>query len=149
MVMITPSESSVTLAVYGTHIRADEAVKALREHVLGYFNTGDRMKSFGTLGAFCGGLASILFGSAMMFVPVVGNVIILSPLAATLFGGPEGAAPVGGLTAIGVPENAVLRYETALKADRFLPVLNADAAQVRRAPDVLGSDLDPFGRPNA
>ncbi len=38
-------ESSVALAVCGTHIRADEAVKAPREHVLGYFNTGDRMES--------------------------------------------------------------------------------------------------------
>jgi branched-subunit amino acid ABC-type transport system permease component len=125
------------------------------EHVLGYLNVGDRMKFFGKLGAFWGGLAGILFGSAMMFVPVVGHVIILGPLAATLFGGVEGAvlgggasALVGALTAIGVPENSVLRYETALKADKFLLVLNADAAQVQRARDVLGAGLESFERPS-
>jgi hypothetical protein len=101
-------------------------------------------------------MAGILFGSAMMFVPVVGHVIILGPLAATLFGGIEGAALgggaaalVGALTAIGVPENSVLRYETALKADKFLLVLNADAAQVERAREVLGAGLESFGRPSA
>ena len=97
------------------------------EHVLGYFNAGDRMKFFGKLGVSWGGLAGVLFGSAMMFVPVIGHVIVLGPLAATLFGGVEGAvlgggasALVGALTAIGVPEDSVLRYETAVKADKFL-----------------------------
>ena len=37
----------------------------------------------------------MLFGSAMMFVPVVGHVIVLGPLAATLFGGLQGAVIVG------------------------------------------------------
>jgi uncharacterized membrane protein len=173
--MNTSSASGGAVAVYDTHAAADEAVKALQhagfdmktisivgkdyhseEHVLGYFNVGDRMKFFGKLGAFWGGLAGILFGSAMMFVPVVGHVIILGPLAATLFGGIEGAALgggaaalVGALTAIGVPENSVLRYETALKADKFLLVLNADAAQVERAREVLGAGLESFGRPSA
>ncbi|MDQ6629039.1 MAG: general stress protein [Pseudomonadota bacterium] len=172
--MITSSESGVAVAIYDTHTRAEEAVKALQhagfdmktisivgkdyhseEHVLGYFNTGDRMKFFGKLGAFWGGLAGIFFGSAMMFIPVVGHVIILGPLAATLFGGLEGAvlgggaaALVGALTAIGVPEDSVLRYETALKADKFLLVLNADAVQVKLARAVLGSELESFGRPN-
>jgi uncharacterized membrane protein len=172
--MNTSSASGGGVAVYDTHTAADEAVKALQhagfdmktisivgkdyhseEHVLGYFNMGDRMKFFGKLGAFWGGMAGILFGSAMMFVPVVGHVIILGPLAATLFGGIEGAALgggaaalVGALTAIGVPENSVLRYETALKADKFLLVLNADAAQVERAREVLGAGLESFGRPS-
>ena len=64
----------------------------------------------------------MLFGSALLFVLVVGHVIILGPLAATLFGGLQGAVLVGGasalsgaLMAIGIPKDSVLRYETALK----------------------------------
>jgi len=164
------NKPNIAVAVYDTHVRAEEAVKALQhvgfdmkkisivgrdyhseEHVLGYFNAGDRMKFFGKLGAFWGGLAGVLFGSAMMFVPVIGHVIVLGPLAATLFGGVEGAvlgggasALVGALTAIGVPEDSVLRYETAIKADKFLLVLDADEAQVERARRVLGAELHSF-----
>ena len=34
------------------------------EHVVGYYNTGDRMKVWGKAGAFWGGLWGFLFGSA-------------------------------------------------------------------------------------
>ncbi|HEY0335730.1 MAG TPA: DUF1269 domain-containing protein, partial [Burkholderiales bacterium] len=108
------------------------------------FNTGDRVKFFGKFGAFWGGLAGMLFGSAFMFVPVVGHVIVLGPLVATLVGGVQGAvlaggagALVGALTAIGIPKDSVLRYETALKADKFLVVVHGDAQEIRRAHEVL------------
>jgi len=173
MKKFTPEPANAAVAVYDTHAEADAAVKALQkagfdmkrisivgrdyhteEHALGYFNAGDRMRFFGKLGAFWGALAGILFGSAMMFVPVIGHVIVLGPLAATLFGGLEGAvlgggasALVGALTAIGVPEDSVVRYQTALKADKFLLVLDADEAQIKRAQAVLGNaDFTSFGQ---
>ena len=114
------------------------------EHVVGYFNAGDRAKFFGKLGAFWGGLAGVLFGSALMFVPVVGHIVVLGPLAATLAGGLQGAvlgggmtALVGALTAIGVPKDSVLRYETALKADKFLVIVHGGADDIRRTQEVL------------
>ncbi len=86
----------------------------------------------------------VLFGSAMMFVPVVGHVIILGPLAATIFGGLQGAALVGGasalvgaLMAVGIPKDSVLRYETALKADKFMLVVHGDATEIKRAHELL------------
>lgn len=48
-----------------------------KEYVIGFFNAGDRANIFGKLGTFWGGLISILFGSAMMFSPVVGHVIVM------------------------------------------------------------------------
>ncbi len=114
------------------------------EHVLGYLNAGDRAKFFGKLGAFWGGLAGILFGSALMFVPVVGHIVVLGPIAATVFGGLQGAALGGGasalfgaLTALGIPKDSVLRYETALKADKFLIVVNGGSEDIKRAREVL------------
>lgn len=167
----TMNKTDIAVAVYDNHTQAESAVKLLQragfdmkkisilgkdyeteEHVVGYFNAGDRAKFFGKLGAFWGGLAGMLFGSALMFVPVVGHVIVLGPLAATLFGGLQGAVLVGGASAlvgalmsIGIPKDSVLRYETALKADKFLLVVHGDGQEIMRAHEVLGGvDLDSF-----
>ena len=43
----------------------------------------------------------------------------------------------GALTAIGVPKDSVLRYETALKADKFIVIVHGGAADIRRAHEVL------------
>ncbi len=164
----TPSHNpdhSIVVAVYDSHPVAEEAIRKLshagfdmksisiigkdyhtEENVVGYFNAGERAKFFGKLGAFWGGLAGILFGSALMFVPVVGHIVVLGPLAATIAGGLQGAvlgggfsALVGALTALGVPKDSVLRYETALKASKFLVLVHGDTDQVRRAHEVLAA----------
>src|SRR5277367_3483343 len=133
---MSTSNTDIAVALYDQHTQAENAVKALQragfdmkkisiigkdyeteEHVIGYLNAGDRAKIFGKYGAYWGGLMGILFGSAMLFVPVFGHLIILGPLAAALFGGLESAVVVGGvsalvgaLTAIGIPKDSVLRY---------------------------------------
>lgn len=170
----TPRASSIVVAVYEAHAQAEEAIRTLsqagfdmktisilgkdyhtEENVVGYFNAGDRARFFGKLGAFWGGLAGVLFGSALMFVPVLGHIVVLGPLAATLVSGLEGAvlgggfsALVGALTSLGVPKDSVLRYETALKASKFLVLVHGDADQVRRAREVLAassSDVEIHG----
>jgi hypothetical protein len=153
------------VAVYDRHTRAENGVKALQragfdmkkisiigkdyeteERVIGFLNAGDRAKIFGKYGAFWGGLMGVLFGSALMFVPVLGHVVILGPLAAMLFSGLQGAVVVGGVSAlagalvsIGIPKDSVLRYETALKANKFILVLHGDNQEISRAQEVLKS----------
>jgi hypothetical protein len=160
---MTTTKSDIAVAVYDLHVQAEGAVKALQragfdmkkvsiigkdyeseEHVVGFLNAGDRATIFGKWGAFWGGLMGILFGSAMMFLPLVGHIIVLGPLAAALVGGVEGAALIGGasalvgaLTALGIPRNSVLRYETALKANKFILVVHGDAQEIARAHDLL------------
>jgi len=127
------------------------------EHVVGFLNAGDRARIFGKFGAFWGGLMGLLFGSAMMFIPVVGHVIVLGPLAATLFGALEGAVLVGGVSAlagalmsVGIPKDSVLRYETALKANKFMLIVHGDAQQIRRAHELLqASGLSSFNHHRA
>lgn len=158
------NKTDIAAAVYDTHVEAESAVKRLQragfdmkkisivgrgyhteEQVLGYFNSGERVKFFGKLGAFWGGLAGMLLGSALLFVPVLGHIVVLGPLAATLLGGLEGAVLGGGagalggaLSALGVPEDSVLRLETAVKADKFLLVVHGDAQEIKRAHELLG-----------
>lgn len=159
------TKADIAVAVYDTHTQAESAVKALQragfdmkrlsiigrdyhteEHVVGFLNAGDRAKFFGKFGAFWGGLMGMLFGSALIFMPVVGHVIILGPLAATVFGGLQGAVLVGGasalvgaLMAIGIPRDSVLRYETALKSDKFLLIVHGDTQDIKRAHELLAT----------
>jgi hypothetical protein len=63
------------------------------ENVVGYYNTGDRMKRWGKVGAFWG----LLFGSAFFAIPGIGPVLVAGPLLAWIAGALEGAVLVGGL----------------------------------------------------
>src|SRR6204780_2970216 len=147
------SETNSVVAIYGTHSQAEEAVKELQksgfdmkkmsivgkdyhtdEHVVGYYNTGDRMKYWGKMGAFWGGIWGLLFGAAFFVVPGIGPVLVAGPVAAWIVAALEGAAVVGGLSAIGaglysigIPKDSILRYEVALKAAKFLLIAHGPA----------------------
>jgi uncharacterized membrane protein len=159
------NKSDIVVAVFDSHDQADQAVRKLAKEgfdmktisivgrdyhteaqAVGYLNAGARARFFGKLGAFWGGLAGILFGSAMMFVPVVGHVVVLGPLASALVGGLEGAALGGGASALfgallslGIPKDSVIRYETAIRADKFLVSVHGGGSDVRRAKDLLSA----------
>jgi hypothetical protein len=47
------------------------------------------------------------------------------------------SALAGALMAAGIPRDSVLRYETALKANKFMLVVHGDAQEIRRAHDLL------------
>ena len=157
------SEENAVVAVYGSHEEAENAVKELQrsgvdmhklsiigkdthtdEHVVGYYNTGDRMKYWGKAGAFWGGFWGLLFGSAFFAIPGLGPVLAAGPVVAWIVAALEGAAVVGGLSAIGaglygmgIPKDSVLEYELALKTDKFLLLVHGTAAEVETAREVL------------
>jgi uncharacterized membrane protein len=159
------SELNAVVAVYATHVEAEAAVKELQrsgmdmralsivgkdshtdEHVVGYYNTGDRMKYWGKAGAFWGGFWGLLFGSAFFAIPGLGPVLVAGPLVAWIVSGLEGAAVVGGLSAIGaglygmgIPKDSVVQYETALKTDKFLLLVHGTAAEVEKARSVIAT----------
>jgi hypothetical protein len=157
------SETNSVVAIYETHSQAEEAVKELQragfdmkkmsivgkdyhtdEHVVGYYNAGDRMKYWGKQGAFWGGLWGMLFGAAFFAIPGIGPVLVAGPLVAWIIGALEGAVVVGGLSAvgaglysIGIPKDSVVKYEAALKSDRFLVLAHGTAAEVAKARDIM------------
>jgi hypothetical protein len=116
------------------------------ENVVGFYNAGDRMKYWGKLGAFWGGLWAILFGSAFFVIPGLGQLVVLGPLVMIIVGALEGALVSGGLTAlgaglysIGIPKDSVIKYETALKSDKFLVITHGSAGDVAKAKSILES----------
>ena len=57
------------------------------EQVVGYYNTGDRMKYWGKVGAFWGGFWGLLFGSALFMIPGLGPILVAGPLVAWIVAG--------------------------------------------------------------
>jgi len=156
-------ETNSVVAIYGSHSQAEEGVKELQksgfnmkqmsivgkdyhtdEQVVGYYNTGDRMKYWGKMGAFWGGIWGWLFGAAFFMIPGLGPILVAGPLVAWIVGALEGAVVVGGLSAlgaglysIGIPKNSVVEYETALKSDKFLLLAHGTVDEVAKAKDIL------------
>ncbi len=157
--------ADTVIAVFSDHRAAETAVKKLNaagfeiknlsvvgkgyhtdEKVVGFYNIGDRVKFWGTRGAFWGGLWGLFFGGLFMAVPVVGHVIVLGYLAAIAVSAIETAVMVGGLSAlgaalysIGIPKDSVIEYETALQADGFLVMAHGTAGEMTRARAILGT----------
>jgi hypothetical protein len=70
--------------------------------------------------------------------------LVAGPLVAWIIGALEGAAVVGGLSAlgaglysIGIPKDSVVRYEAALKSDKFLLLAHGTKDEVDKARDIL------------
>src|SRR6202142_3024001 len=91
------------VAIYQTHKEAEVAIKELQhlgfdmknlsivgkeyhteEHVVGYYNAGDRMKRWGGTGVFWGGMWGLLFGSAFFYVPGIGPLLMAGPIVASI-----------------------------------------------------------------
>src|SRR5271166_4598698 len=157
------NKNNSIVAIYPSHTAAEAAIKELQqsgfdmkklsivgrdyhtdEHVVGYYNAGDRMKVWGKTGAFWGGLWGLLFGSAFFWVPGLGPLLVAGPLVSWIIGALEGAVLVGGLSAVGaglyslgIPKNSVVQYEAALKADKFLVLAHGTADDVAKARGIL------------
>ncbi|HEY6848748.1 MAG TPA: general stress protein [Terracidiphilus sp.] len=157
------SITNSVVAIYDTHEQAERAIKELQEagvdmkslsiagkdthtdeHVVGYYNTGDRMKRWGKIGAFWGGFWGLLFGSGMFLIPGLGPILIAGPLVAWIIAGLEGAVVVGGVSAlgaglvsIGIPKDSVLKYEVALKTDKYLLVVHGTEDAVDKAKKII------------
>jgi uncharacterized membrane protein len=143
---MTPAEKNSAVAIFDNHTEAEDAVRALEragfdmsklsivgrdyhtdEHVVGYFTTGDRMRYWGGLGAFWGSIWGLLTGAALFWLPGIGPVIVAGPVVAWILAVLEGTAVGAGLGAlggafasIGIPRYSILKYETELRAGKFL-----------------------------
>jgi hypothetical protein len=157
------SDHGSVIAVYASHAAAEEAIGTLaksgfnmrklsivgrdystEEGVVGYYNAGDRVRAWGKSGAFWGGLWGMLFGSALFVVPGIGPLFAAGPLVAWIVGGLEGAAVVGGMSAIGaalygigIPKDSVVTYETQIKAGKFVVIAHGTRDELAKSKTIL------------
>jgi hypothetical protein len=66
------------------------------------------------------------------------------PLVSWIIGALETAVITGGFTAlggalasIGIPHDSIIRYETAIKADKFLLIVHGTVLEVEKAKNIL------------
>jgi uncharacterized membrane protein len=160
---VNMAEHNAVVGIFDSHLKAETSIRELQrsgfdmkklsivgkdyhpeEHVVGYYNAGDRMKVWGKLGAFWGGFWGLLFGSALFVIPGIGPLIVFGPLVGWIIGALEGAVVVGGLSAlaaalysIGIPKDSVVQYETALKSAKFLVIAHGTADEVVKTKSIL------------
>ena len=157
------NKDNLPVYVFNTHVEAEEAVKALsksgydvkklsiigkgyhtEETPIGFYTMGDRIKSWGGMGAFWGGIWGLLIAPAVFFLPGFGLVALAGPVVAALVAALEGAVLVGGVSAIGaalmqigVPKDQVMKYETALKVDKYILMVHGSVEEQDKARTVL------------
>ncbi|OHX11222.1 DUF1269 domain-containing protein [Chromobacterium sphagni] len=155
--------ANLAVYVYNTHVEAEDAIRFLskagfdvkklsvigkgyhsEEHPVGFYTLGDKMKAWGSVGAFWGGLWGLLIAPAVFFLPGLGLVAMAGPVVSALVGALEGAVVVGGLSAlgaaltkVGVSAEQAIKYETALKADKYVLVVHGGMEDVARAHSIL------------
>jgi len=147
-------ERNAAVAVFADLDQAEDAVRALERegfdmshlsiiaqgmkterHVIG-FDT--HIKREGRWASW-GGVWGVLVG-AFFFIPGVGHLAFGGYLLYLLTTGAigAGAGAIGAaLSTVGVPDDAVIRYETALKADKQLLIAHGTRIDVERAREVL------------
>ena len=162
--MMNLNSISLPPYVFSTHVEAENATKLLsrsgfdikklsivgkgyhcEEHPLGFYTASDKIKLWGTTVAFWGGLWGLLFLPAVFYLPGFGLIAMAGPFVGVLISSLEGALVVGGLSAlgaaltqIGVPEDQVLKYETDIKAEKFLLIVHGSSEEHEKVRVVLG-----------
>jgi len=160
---IQDKNQNSVVAIFGQHSAAENAIKELKnggfdikklsiigrdyhseDNVVGFYNTGERMKYWGKLGAFWGGLWGMLFGAAVLFIPGIGPVVAAGSVITWIVAALEGAVVVGGLSALGaglyslgIPKDSIVKYETTLKAGKFILIAHGTADEVEKARGIL------------
>lgn len=161
------------IALHATHAAAEAAVKALEhagfdlktvsiigkscrseEHALAFYTVGDRVRAWGASGGLWGAAWGLLLGSAMFVMPPLGIVAAAGPITPILVAALEGAAVVGGVSAlsaalasVGLPHDQAVKYEADIAADRFLLIVHGTQQDVARARAILAEADAPRALP--
>ena len=149
--------------IFNTHLEAEHAIHCLsragfdlkklslvgsgyhsEEKPVGFYTAGDKIKTWGGMGAFWGGVWGLLLAPAVFLLPGLGLVALAGPVVATLVAALEDALVVGGLSAlgaaptqIGVPKDQVIKYESALKVDKNLLMVHGSAEDIAKVSSTL------------
>jgi hypothetical protein len=167
-------ENESLLCVSNTHADAERVIRSLsasgvdmtklsligkgyhsEEHPLGFYTAQDKIRAWGGVGAFWGGLWGLLAAPAVFVLPGFGLVAMGGPVVAALFAALEGAVLLGGASAVGaalitlgVPKHLVIKYETALKAEQYVLVMHGNCDDLARARSILrGSGVSTEAHP--
>ncbi|WP_213953426.1 DUF1269 domain-containing protein [Variovorax sp. dw_954] len=153
--------------IFETRVQAEDAIYALsesgfdvkklslvgrgyhsEEHPMGFYTVADKIKAWGGAGAFWGGIWGLLLAPAVFILPGLGLVAMAGPVVAALVSALEGAVLVGSLSAlgaaltqVGVPKDQVIKYETAVKVDKYVLLVHGGAEDQSKVRSVLAGSI--------
>lgn len=105
------------------------------EELHAYVNHGDLSPVGGGIGGALGGLFGALIGAAFFWIPGIGPLVILGPLATGMTGAIVGAL-VGAMSGWGIPADHVPEYEKLVKEGKVLVIAHGNPQEVAIAADV-------------
>jgi hypothetical protein len=98
-----------------------------RDKLIGRYQSSDHTRYWENLSAFGDGVWGLLSSIALFHIPETGTFLAGGPVAGAIIGALEGTPAVRGLSAvgsglhiIGIPRDSVLKYERAIKGDKYL-----------------------------
>jgi hypothetical protein len=151
--------------LFETRERAEDALRALRaagldmsklslvgkgvlgeQQPVGFYCAGDKLRSWGATGAFWGGVWGLLLAPAVFVLPGIGVVALAGPVVAALVSTLDGGAIMGGVSALGatlmqlgVPRESAIKYQLALKVDKYVLLVHGTDAEIARARTVVSN----------
>ena len=156
------TENSV-VGIYNNLNGAETAVRALSEggfpidkvsilskhleddkRVHGFVTSCDVAKASAATGAWMGGIFGLLVGAAFLWVPGFGPLVVAGSLSTMFLGGIEGAVAGAALTGVfgwlaglGISQEKIIKYESDVKAGKYLVIAHGPAAIVEKARMIL------------
>jgi hypothetical protein len=157
------SAQNATVAVFDSHRQVEDSVQRLRqsgfdlsklsvaakerragEQVVAHYGAGGQARYWGEFGPFWTGMWASLSGWACLVLPNTGSILVAGPLGGWIVGVLEYEAVFGGLSALGaaiyglgIPKDAVLRFEAAVRMDQFLLIAHGAVDEVGKAREIL------------
>jgi hypothetical protein len=158
---------NATVAVLDSHRRVEESVQRLRQsdfdlsklsvaakerhpeqQVVAHYGAGGHARYWGEFGPFWTEMWASLSGWACFDFPGTGPILVAGPLGGWIVAALENEAVFGGLSAfgaalygLGIPKDAVLRCEAAVRMDKLLLIAHGAVDEVGKARELLNSPV--------
>jgi hypothetical protein len=108
-----------------------------RDKLIGRYQSSDHTKYWENLSTFGDGIWGLLSSIALFHIPETGPFLAGGPIAGAIIGALEGTPAVRGLSAvgsglhiIGIPRDSILKYERAIKGDKYLIIAQGVAEEI-------------------
>ena len=108
------AHTNASVSICNSHEEAETAIQTLKkfgfdvrklsligkgyhseEHPVGFYSTGDKIRAWGSTGAFWGSMWGILMAPAVFMLPPLGMIAMAGPIVSVVISALEGAVLVG------------------------------------------------------
>jgi hypothetical protein len=154
---------NATVAVLDSHLQVEESIQRLRQsgfdlsklsvvakdrhpeqQVVAHYGADRQAKYWGEFGPFWTGMWASLSGWACFVIPNTGPILVAGPLGGWIVAALDNEAVFGGLSALGaalyslgIPKDAVLRNEAAVRMDKLLLIAHGAVDEVGKAREIM------------